>query len=115
MCESVLSSAGRVNPIRRFFPFRLKISETGFYLGMNANTTLQKVRDLAQSKVLELQPFAGEEMNLLQTDPHRDGFIDGERTLAAQILALIDGKSEGKGTGGAEPVEEEMVMSLGQT
>ena len=84
---------------------------------MNANTTLERVRDLAQSKLMELQPFAGEEMNLPQTDPHRDGFIDGERTLAAQILALIDGKefkteSAGKTT---EPIEEEMVLSLGQT
>jgi hypothetical protein len=78
---------------------------------MNANTTLERVRDLAQSKLLELQPFAGEEMNLPQTDPHRAGFIDGERTLATQILALLDdtGREE------VEPVEEEMVMSLGQT
>jgi hypothetical protein len=77
---------------------------------MNANTTLQKVRDLAQSKVLEVQPFAGEEMNLPQTDAHRDGFIDGERTLALQILALLDGKEEE-----VEPVEEEMILGLGRT
>ena len=79
---------------------------------MNANTTLERVRDLAKSKMLELQPFAGEEMNLPQTDAHRDGFIDGERTLAAQILELIDGNGEVEHL---EPVEEEMVMSLGRT
>jgi len=79
---------------------------------MNANTKLEMIRDLAKSKVLELQPFAGEEMNLPQTDPHRDGFIDGERTLAAQILALIDGK---EGEEETEPLEEEMILSLGQT
>jgi hypothetical protein len=58
-----------------------------------------------QSKLLELQPFAGEEMNLLQTDPHRDGFVDGERTLAAQILALIDNDEKE-----VEPTEAEMVL-----
>ena len=92
------------------WPFRLNIPEMGFYFSMNANTTLQKVRDLAQSKVLEVQPFAGEEMNLPQTDSHRDGFIDGERTLALQILALLDGKEEE-----VEPVEEEMILGLGRT
>ena len=91
-------------------PFRLNIRQKGFYLGMNANTKLERVRDLAKSKVMELQPFAGEEMNLPQTDPHRDGFIDGERTLAAQILALIDGKEEA-----TEPLEEEMILGLGRT
>jgi len=59
---------------------------------MDDKTKLKRIRELAQSKVLELQPLAGEEMNLPQNDPHRDGFIDGERTLAAQILALIDEK-----------------------
>jgi hypothetical protein len=93
--------------------FRLNIREMGFYLSMSANTTLKKVRDLAKSKVLELQPFAGEEMNLPQTDPHRDGFIDGERTLAAQILALIDSNETKKEE--ADPIEEEMVLSLGRT
>jgi hypothetical protein len=94
-------------------PFQLNIPETGFYFSMNANTTLKKIRDLAKSKVLELQPFAGEEMNLPQTDPHRDGFIAGERTLAAQILALIDGKEvEMKEV---DPVEEDMILSLGKT
>jgi hypothetical protein len=83
----------------------------GFYLGMNANTKLERVRDLAKSKVMELQPFAGEEMNLPQTDPHRDGFIAGERTLAAQILALIDGKE----AAATDPVEEDMVLGLGRT
>ena len=82
----------------------------GFYLSMNANTKLEMIRELAQSKVLELQPFAGEEMNLPQTDPHRDGFIDGERTLALQILSLLDGREEA-----VEPVEEEMILSLGRT
>ena len=80
---------------------------------MNANTKLELIRDLAKSKLLELQPFAGEEMNLPQTDPHRDVFIDGERTLAAQILALADGEEEE--TQAAEPLEEEMILSLGQT
>jgi len=70
---------------------------------MSVKTKLEKIRDLAKSKILELQPFAGEEMNLPQTDPHRDGFVDGERTLAAQILALIDEK------------EEEMILGLGKT
>jgi hypothetical protein len=79
---------------------------------MNANTTLERVRDLAQSKMLELRPFAGEEMNLPQTDDHRDGFIEGERTLAAQILALIDETPRHEQ---AEPVEDEMVLSLGRT
>ena len=77
---------------------------------MNANTKLEMIRDLAKSKLLEVQPFAGEEMDLPQTDPHRDGFIDGERTLAAQILALIGEKEEE-----AEPLEEEMILSLCQT
>ena len=79
---------------------------------MNANSTLERVRDLAKSKLMELQPFAGEEMNLPQTDSHRDGFIDGERTLASQILALIDGTGEVERS---EPLEEEMVLSLGRT
>ena len=57
---------------------------------MNAETQLERIRELAQAKMMELQPFAGEEMNLPQTDPLRAGFIDGERTLAAQILALIE-------------------------
>jgi hypothetical protein len=92
--------------------FRLKIVQMGLYLPMNANTTLERVRDLAQSKMLELRPFAGEEMNLLQTDPRRDGFIEGERALALQILSLIN---ETPHTGHTEPVEQEMIMSLGQT
>lgn len=79
---------------------------------MNANTTLEKVRDLATSKLMELQPFAGEEMNLLNTDPRRDGFINGERTLATQILALLDEK---EGLEHEDPVADEMVLSLGQT
>ncbi len=43
-------------------------------------------------------------MTLLQTDPHRAGFIDGERTLAMQVLALIDGEEN------ASHIEEEMVL-----
>jgi len=78
---------------------------------MNANVKLELIRDLVQGKLMKLQPFAGEEMNLLQTDPHRDGFIDGEKTLARQILALLDRKGEE----GLDAVEEEMVMGLGQT
>jgi hypothetical protein len=79
---------------------------------MNANTTLERVRNLVQSKMLELRPFAGEEMNLPQTDGHRDGFIEGERALATQILALIEETPHDEPT---EPVEDEMVMSLGRT
>jgi hypothetical protein len=78
---------------------------------MNANTTLERVRDLARSKMMEVPPFAGEEMNLPNNDPHQDGFIDGERTLAGQILALLD-EREGEH---AEPLEEEMVLDLGRT
>jgi hypothetical protein len=81
----------------------LNLRQTGFYLGMNATTKLEMIRDMARSKVMELQPFAGEEMSLPQTDSHRDGFIDGERTLAAQILDLIDEKE-------TSPAEEEMVL-----
>ena len=55
--------------------------------------------------MLELQPFAGEEMNLPQTDAHRAGFVDGERTLAAQILSLIDDEVEA-----TSPLEQEMVL-----
>ena len=77
----------------------------GFYFYMNATEKLERVRDLAQSKMLELQPFAGEEMNLPQGDSHRDGFVYGERTLAAEILALID-EDETE----TEPLEEEMVL-----
>lgn len=86
-------------------PEDLHLRQTGFYLSMNTQSKLELVRDLVQSKLLELQPFAGEEMNLLQTDPHRDGFVDGERTLAAQILALIDNDEKE-----VEPTEAEMVL-----
>jgi len=64
--------------------------------------------------MLELPPMAGEEMSLAQSDPHRDGFIEGERTLAAQILALVD-EAELKGHEEASADEEEMILSLGQT
>ncbi len=73
---------------------------------MNAISKLERVRDLAKSKMLELQPFAGEEMNLPHTNLHQDGFIDGERTLAAQILAVIDDEECVE----TEPVEQEMVL-----
>jgi len=83
---------------------------------MNANTTLENIRALAQSKMVQLQPLAGEEMSLPQFDPHRDGFVDGERTLAAQILGLIDATDAGHDAMvHAEPLEEEMVLSLGRT
>ncbi len=81
---------------------------------MNANTILDKIRALAQSKSVQLKPVAGEERTLPSFDPRREGFVDGERTLAAQILALIDGKDAVELTE-ADPVEEEMVMDLGRT
>jgi hypothetical protein len=72
---------------------------------MTAISKLEQVRDLARSKMLELQPFAGEEMNLPETDAHQAGFVDGERTLAAQILSLIE-EDENE----LDPVEQEMVL-----
>ena len=89
-------------------------AEKGFYLLMNAITKIEMVRDLAKSKILELQPFAGEEMNLLETDPHRTGFVDGERALAQRILTLLD-DDHAFAPLPSEPVEDEMVMSLGQS
>ncbi len=82
---------------------------------MNADTKLELIRDFVKCKVLELQPFASEEMNLPQTDPHHDGFVDGEKTMALQILAMIEDRHETTSCEADEPVEEEMVMSLGQT
>ena len=82
---------------------------------MNANTTLQRVRDLARSKMMELQPMAGEEMNLAQPDEHRDGFIAGERALATQILELLDDKETLPEEQEHDPVEEEMILDLGRT
>jgi hypothetical protein len=79
---------------------------------MNANTKLERIRELAQARVLELQPFSGEEMSLPQNDPHRDGFVAGERALATRILELLDDTTE---TCETEPVEDEMVLSLGRT
>jgi len=79
---------------------------------MNANTKLERIRELAQARVLELQPFSGEEMNLPQNDPHRDGFVAGERALAARVLEILDDTTETQET---EPVEEDMILSLGQT
>jgi len=81
---------------------------------MNANTKLERIRELAQARVLELQPFAGEEMNLPQSDPHRDGFVAGERALATRILDILDDTAESRETE-LDPVEDEMVLSLGQT
>jgi len=72
---------------------------------MNEPAKLQQIRDLARAKMMELPPFSGEEMNLLQTDPHRDGFVEGERTLAAQILELLDHTNNM-----TDPVEQEMVL-----
>ena len=94
--------------------FRLKIERKGRYLVMNANTKLELIRELAQSRALELQPFAGEEMNLPQNDPHRDGFVAGERALALRILEILNDTRDGRAEE-AEPVEEEMILGLGQT
>jgi hypothetical protein len=81
---------------------------------MNANTKLERIRELAQSRVMELQPFAGEEMNLPQSDPHRDGFVAGERALAARILEILDEKADERAAQ-VEPLEEDMVLGLGVT
>ena len=81
---------------------------------MNANTKLERIRELAQARVLELQPFAGEEMNLPQNDPHRDGFVAGERALATSILDILDDTTETHESE-TDPVEDEMVLSLGQS
>jgi len=84
---------------------------------MNANTKLEIIRAFVKAKTLELQPFAGEEMSLPESDPRHDGFIDGERTLAAQVLALIEQEpvETERSETTSEPTEEEMVLSLGQT
>lgn len=83
---------------------------------MNPNTTLEKVKALAQSKLVQLQPLAGEEMTLPSVDPRAEGFVDGERTLAAQILNLIDGRDfDREMYSHAEPLEEEMILDLGRT
>jgi hypothetical protein len=79
---------------------------------MNANTKLERIRELAQARVLELQPFSGEEMSLPQNDPHRDGFVAGERALATRILEILNGGGEFLE---ADPLEDEMVLSLGRT
>jgi hypothetical protein len=81
---------------------------------MNATTKLDRIRDLVNAKVLELQPFAGEEMDLPQTDAHRDGFVAGERTLAKRIQFLLDEDGDERREV-MEPVEEDMVLSLGRT
>jgi hypothetical protein len=82
---------------------------------MNANTKLERIRDLAQARVLELQPLAGEEMTLPQTDAHRDGYVAGERAMAGRILEILDDFTADRDGAEAEPVETEMVMSLGVT
>jgi hypothetical protein len=70
---------------------------------MNDRSTLMRVRDLARSKMLELQPLAGEEMTLPQDDTHHAAFIDGERAFALRVLALIDGQEN------AESAEEKTM------
>ncbi|MCE0484622.1 MAG: hypothetical protein LV479_10340 [Methylacidiphilales bacterium] len=60
--------------------------------------------------MLELQPMAGEEMNLPQADSHHDGFIAGERTMAAQILDLLEEKDDIE----VEETPEEQEMVLGR-
>ena len=57
---------------------------------MNETSKLDRIRELAKAKALEVQPMSGEEMTQPQTDPHRDGFINGERALAVQILKVLD-------------------------
>lgn len=81
---------------------------------MNANTKLERIRELVQTRALELQPLAGEEMNLPQTDPHRDGFVAGERALAGRILEILNDTRDEHPTE-VEPTEEDMVLSLGVT
>jgi len=80
---------------------------------MNANTKLEKIRALAQTRALALQPFAGEEMNLPQNDPHRDGFVAGERAFAGRILEILDDTTADATA--PDSVEEEMVLGLGQS
>ncbi len=53
-------------------------------------------------------------MNLPQNDPHRDGFVAGERALATRILEILNDTSATYGTE-ADPVEEDMVLGLGQS
>lgn len=54
--------------------------------------------------------MAGEEMNLPQADSHHDGFIAGERTMAAQILDLLEEKDDIE----VEETPEEQEMVLGR-
>ena len=56
--------------------------------------------------MLKLPPLAGEEMNLPSNDPRREGFIEGERTLAARVLTILDQDEEETPV----PAEEEMVL-----
>lgn len=65
--------------------------------------------------MMELQPMAGEEMNLAQPDPHYDGFIAGERALAAQILELLDDRETLPEKEEHDALEEEMILDLGRT
>ena len=80
---------------------------------MNANTKLERIRALAQSRAMELPPFAGEAMSLPQTDAQRDGFVAGERALAGRILEILN--ETPLHVAKPEPGEEEMVLSLGLT
>jgi len=73
---------------------------------MNTQAKLTRVRELAQSQMLKLPPLAGEEMNLPSNDPRREGFVDGERALAARILVILDQDEEEAHV----PVEDEMVL-----
>ncbi len=86
-------------------PSLLKSAKKGVCLFMNAMTKLERVRDLARSKMIQVSAYSGEEMNGPRTNLHRDSFFDGERTLAAQILQVLDADD-----GEAMPIEEEMVL-----
>lgn len=65
--------------------------------------------------MMELPPFAGEEMNLPHNNPRHDGFVDGERTLAAQVIRILDEGAHNVAITNprevdAVPREEEMVL-----
>jgi hypothetical protein len=77
-------------------------------MNMNERTQLERIRELAKAKMLEVQPYAGEEMTLPHSNPRRDGFVDGERTLAAQILQVLDQEADGRAF--LDEVQEEMLL-----
>ena len=81
-----------------------------FVFSMNDHAKIQELRKLAKTTLLQLQPLAGEEMSLPQNDPHQDGFVDGERAMAARVLALLteDDKIETEN----ETVEEVMLLGV---